>query len=1124
MENNSQSNRDNAKSLLANGGTNYQADHIHITNQAPAERKDIQRLLDREKDINDKFEKEKERVNEEIDQEKKNITAQLEKEKQKIEKNTEESKKDLVQTLVQKLSDLSDKLHYDYYGYDEYCIQTTQEQLKELKDIVEVQEIPERIHNEILHKSDIDSDGYINIPIQDIKAKVYEYLTDYYGTWQRNYSFKNEEISSIQAQKDYELTECKSRVESKKNKLEEEKDRKLEELYRQKCDIYQRECKDKIKDYPLHHPLNNGHLDELERLRCYLDIKKEDVKNIQNTILEPFKHKKLREYQQEFKHKVDQKYPLSHEDKQLLNKLQADLFLTYEDVEAIEVPIKNQAYQKNKDQYERKFREQIEQERYPLSDEIHYELERVQDFLGLEDEDVEAIESPIINQAYRNNLQQYGTEFREKIEQGCYPLSDIIRAELRERQELLGIKEEDLEAIESPIRNQAYRNNLQQYVAEFKEKREQGNYPLSDTIRAELKRRKELLGIKEEDIEFIERLIKKIGNIDTSLIFSDEQQINYWELREFLAANEWKKADNWTRCAIVNIAGRVEEGYLDKESIQNFPSKDLFTIDQLWLIYSKNHFGLSVQKKIFDAEKQNKKAFAKKVGWKKNTAFLSSWKVYDELTFGLDAPEGHLPAWGVTSNILKVPTNVIKNIFAQDSDITKHNIFGDDFVYLFSSFGEGKLDNEQLEKVSQNIVSSPEIENIAILKNQSNQSNSEEHKMNINNFKIVTLGASGAGKTVFLASLFKELSIQKNSSFKLEVKNSSQRKLLNSIYTHIITQETWPPGTKNISELTFNCCVQTEDLNNYTACQFTYFDYAGGRLTDDDEDKDFEKLVEQADVILGLLDGRKIHACLTGDSQMLINEFLNKDLPSILKRMQTSNIPIHFVISKWDILDRNKYSLSQVKKLLMDIPEFQQLLENRSSIGSHVRLIPVSAVGLEFANLQPDGSMKKILGAQPVPFLVEVPLACVLPDRLQQQLHQIQREQKKLEEQNKKINGGKNIAIDLLLGSLNILGYGINGINGFVADNDIIEILELEELLPELKRIKYLTKAASKTNNFFLKRIQEFSEKMATKTQKTREETLKAVKDEQSALSHAVKVFKDCETELIDRFEDSKLV
>ena len=129
-------------------------------------------------------------------------------------------------------------------------------------------------------------------------------------------------------------------------------------------------------------------------------------------------------------------------------------------------------------------------------------------------------------------------------------------------------------------------------------------------------------------------------------------------------------------------------------------------------------------------------------------------------------------------------------------------------------------------------------------------------------YKIITLGASGSGKTVFLASMFKALSIQGDYTFFLEVEDQARRKRLNAIYTQVITGDSWPQGTKysDVSEWSFNCRVKIPTLETYTACQFTYFDYAGGRLTDSEEDPEFENLIQQASTVLGLLDGQKIYS------------------------------------------------------------------------------------------------------------------------------------------------------------------------------------------------------------------------------------------------------------------------
>lgn len=96
--------------------------------------------------------------------------------------------------------------------------------------------------------------------------------------------------------------------------------------------------------------------------------------------------------------------------------------------------------------------------------------------------------------------------------------------------------------------------------------------------------------------------------------------------------------------------------------------------------------------------------------------------------------------------------------------------------------------------------------------------------------------------------------------------------------------------------------------------------------------------------------------------------------------MQRSAKPIHFVISKWDTLI-NEYSLEQVRERLLEIEDFRNLIQLRNKSGVPVRLIPISSVGMGFAELQPDGSMAKT-GNLPNPFLVEMPLACILPDMI----------------------------------------------------------------------------------------------------------------------------------------------
>ena len=128
--------------------------------------------------------------------------------------------------------------------------------------------------------------------------------------------------------------------------------------------------------------------------------------------------------------------------------------------------------------------------------------------------------------------------------------------------------------------------------------------------------------------------------------------VNYDQLEQLLKAGNWKEADQETARKMLAVAGRTKEGWLDKDSINNFPCEDLRTIDQLWVKYSNGHFGFSIQKKIWleiggKIDYETEKKLGDRVGWRKN----GSWMNYDHLTFSFQAPLGHLPrvftsGWG----------------------------------------------------------------------------------------------------------------------------------------------------------------------------------------------------------------------------------------------------------------------------------------------------------------------------------------------------------------------------------------------------------------------------------------------------------------------------------------------
>ncbi len=123
--------------------------------------------------------------------------------------------------------------------------------------------------------------------------------------------------------------------------------------------------------------------------------------------------------------------------------------------------------------------------------------------------------------------------------------------------------------------------------------------------------------------------------------------VDYTNLRDLLAAQKWKEADQETARVMCQAASRQEEGWLRIEDIDNFPCEDLRTINQLWLHYSDGKFGFSVQKEIYEnlggTREYNEEVwrfFGDGVGWRSGRG---SWLREDELIYKKSAPRGHLP-------------------------------------------------------------------------------------------------------------------------------------------------------------------------------------------------------------------------------------------------------------------------------------------------------------------------------------------------------------------------------------------------------------------------------------------------------------------------------------------------
>lgn len=127
---------------------------------------------------------------------------------------------------------------------------------------------------------------------------------------------------------------------------------------------------------------------------------------------------------------------------------------------------------------------------------------------------------------------------------------------------------------------------------------------------------------------------------------SDVSLVGYEKLQELLAVGKWKEANEETRIVMLKIAGLIKQGYFQLKDIEQFPSQDLYTIDQLWVTSSNGQFGFSVQRNIWQNVKEDWHKFGIRIKWAEdeNKYQVFKWISKDNLNFNLKAPQGHLPA------------------------------------------------------------------------------------------------------------------------------------------------------------------------------------------------------------------------------------------------------------------------------------------------------------------------------------------------------------------------------------------------------------------------------------------------------------------------------------------------
>jgi hypothetical protein len=272
---------------------------------------------------------------------------------------------------------------------------------------------------------------------------------------------------------------------------------------------------------------------------------------------------------------------------------------------------------------------------------------------------------------------------------------------------------------------------------------------------------------------------------------------------------------------------------------------------------------------------------------------------------------------------------------------------------------------------------------------------------NLPSFNLIALGGQETGKTVLLASIFHRLTTElSGGGFRLQTSLDQSVQLTNLYATLRDCQAAWPPGTSvgDTRSFTFEC-VGSAGGDELPVLNFNYLDYAGelvggGHAAQavldqrESRQRNLEQRIETAHALFGIIDGQRMLRHVRGDPESQL--YLESSIIPMIGVMRKAKCPVHFILTKWDLFDDSTAAadgpmdendrLMLVRARLLQQAPIRNLVEQRRREKRVVRLIPVSAIGRQFATMDADGHMVKRRNGRLAPLNVEIPLCAVLPD------------------------------------------------------------------------------------------------------------------------------------------------
>lgn len=252
-------------------------------------------------------------------------------------------------------------------------------------------------------------------------------------------------------------------------------------------------------------------------------------------------------------------------------------------------------------------------------------------------------------------------------------------------------------------------------------------------------------------------------------------------------------------------------------------------------------------------------------------------------------------------------------------------------------------------------------------------------------FDIFILGTRSSGKTVLLSSLYQKLSSMDGvTNFYARCDDPTQhRELCESYDTILDTRADWPTGTYQVESYDMQCFHRMRG-QSLPMFNLRFHEYPGGYISSQTDEREFvEERAAACHSVIALIDGRKIFNRLEGLEDNPVYS-LQKDLDSLVRVLQQCiGKPVHFVVTKSDLLDPAKYPLRRIVEELLKHGGFKDIVEQQRAEEASCYVIPVSAVGPKFTYIDPaENAIRKRPNGVIEPFNLDVMVSASVVDAI----------------------------------------------------------------------------------------------------------------------------------------------